>query len=121
MRKKFFTLKLRGRIHVPKSSRKNNEQEGDSEIHDSKKCVCTSYKKTDETDAPEASSMGATGSLTWENRAYAVHQYPLLDTIHQNLFVETKAKDRCDPIQNLDEIVLDLENLLHDFPTSMIL
>jgi hypothetical protein len=31
MRKKFFTLKLRGRIHVPKSSRKNNEQEGDSE------------------------------------------------------------------------------------------
>lgn len=69
MRKKFFTLKLRGRIHVPKSSRKNNEQEGDSEIQESKKCVCTSYKKTDETDAPEASSMGATGSLTWANRA----------------------------------------------------
>jgi hypothetical protein len=65
----FFGIYRFSRNFNKLSGRKNNEQEGDSEIHDSKKCVCTSYKKTDETDAPEASSMGATGSLTWENRA----------------------------------------------------
>lgn len=65
MRKKFFTLKLRTRLHVPKTSRKTNEQDRDSDNDITKKCVCTSYRKTEESGASASASLGATGTLTW--------------------------------------------------------
>lgn len=66
MRKKFFTLKLRGRLQVPKNTRKNDEQE---EVN-TEKCVCTSFRRTDEVDATASGSLGATGSLTWTSNPF---------------------------------------------------
>lgn len=66
MRKKFFTLKLRGRLHAPKASRKNNEQDRDASS-DTKKCVIASYRQKNETGASASCSLGATGSLPMSN------------------------------------------------------
>lgn len=75
MRKKFFTLKLRGRLHAPKSSRKTNEQVKDTNTSlESKKCHCTSNVPRTDAGASTSESLGATSPVETSHHESGVRQ-----------------------------------------------